>query len=422
MVGLTQTCVTSHPEARRGRHQVLSRAPLTTPSVAAIGYLMDRKTIVHVSGDFPDPLEPVKTRSVKNLVEATDGYRHVIYSLNRVGGRSDIEVLPFGEDRLALAYGAPPYGILHATRLEAVADWILKDVRARGLEVDAFHVHKFAIEGLIGLKLARETGRPFIVNIWGDTDLKIARVRRDLAPRWKQILTEAAGIVPCAPWATDKFEALFGIDRGKCEVLAPIVMHETFRPSPAAPEPRLVTLFNLNSHKRKNFGALVRAVKAISASLPQVRLDVYGSCAPPVLYELREIIAKAEAQELVTLMGPLPNEVFSETLNRYVAFLMPTRRETFGMVFIEAMFAGLPVLHSKGWGIDGFFPDDTIGYACVPTDEDDVRRGVEHLIANQARLKQSLGELHAKGGLDPFKRDNIVAAYRGLLGRVLDRA
>ena len=382
---------------------------------------MDSKTIVHVTGDFPDPLQPVKTRSVKNLIEATPGHRHVVYSLNRVSGRTGVTALDFGPDRLALAYGAPPYGIFHATFLEGVADWILNDMRARGLEPDCFHVHKFAIEGLIALKLRRETGRPFICNIWGDTDLRIAKARRDLAPRWKQILHEAAAIVPCAPWATDKFEALFGIDRSKCEVLAPIVMHEQFRPSPVTDKPHLVTLFNLNSHKRKNFGALVRAMRAISRDTPEIRLSVYGSCAPPVLFELRDIIAKTQAESLVTLEGPLPNEVFSETLGRYAGFVMPTLRETFGMVFIEAMFAGLPVLHSRGWGIDGFFDNDAIGYACEPTDEADVERGVRRLITHQGELKQTLAALHAGGGLDPFKRDSIVAAYRAMLDRVMAR-
>ena len=383
---------------------------------------MDDRTIVHISADFPDPLVPKKTHAVKNLIENTPGYRHVVYSLNRVSGRADVVSLHFGPDRLALAYGAPAWGILHATRLEMVAEWILEDIRAKGLKVDVFHVHKLTVEGLIALKLKQETHRPFIVNIWGDTDLKIVNARRDLGRRWKQILDEAAAIVPCAPWATDRFEDLFGIDRTKCVILPPIVKHGQFHPSPVSEEPRLVTLFNLDSHKRKNLATLVAAIKAISHEMPNVRLSIFGSCRPPVLFELRDIIRKAEAEELVTLEGPLPNQVVIETLNRYVGFCMPTRRETFGMVFIEAMLSGLPVLHSRGWGIDGFFDNAKIGYACQPQDETDVRRGVEHLITYQATLKQSLQELNASGGLDRFKRDRIVDAYRGLLTRVIEGA
>jgi len=42
---------------------------------------------------------------------------------------------------------------------------------------------------------------------------------------------------------------------------------------------------------------------------------------------------------------------------------MPSKTETFGMAYIEAMSRGLPVIYSKGQGIDGFFPDGFVGYS-----------------------------------------------------------
>ena len=133
---------------------------------------MSSKVIVHISADFPDSMAATKTNSVANLVKATDGYRHVVYSLNRVSLVSGIVAVDFGPDRTAVAYGVPPKGIFHATYLDRVSDWILKDIQSRGIPVDALHLHKFSVEGLIGQKIARSLKRPFIVNLWGDTDLK----------------------------------------------------------------------------------------------------------------------------------------------------------------------------------------------------------------------------------------------------------
>ncbi len=116
----------------------------------------------------------------------------------------------------------------------------------------------------------------------------------------------------------------------------------------------------------------------------------------------------------------MPNDLFTKLLKNYVAFLMPTRRETFGMVFIEALFSGLPLLYTKGWGIDGFFEPDEIGYACDPTRVDDIQAGVEHLLKHQERLKQSIASLHARGGLERFTRNHIIDAYRAGLERVLN--
>jgi glycosyltransferase involved in cell wall biosynthesis len=380
------------------------------------------KVIVHVTADFPDAMVAAKTPSVANLILGTNGYRHVIYSLNRVSRMSGVVAVDFGPDRKALAYGAPPKGIFHATYLNRVADWILKDLQTRRIAVDALHLHKFSVEGLIGLKIARTVKRPFLVNIWGDSDLKIIKFRPDLNRVWRTILAEAALIIPCAPWAEERFDHVFGIDRTKTLILPPIVQHQYFTPAPVFSEPRFVTLFNLDSYRRKNFEFLVRAIARIGRHTPMISLDVYGKGSPRTMFDLDQIIRTAGAERYVRLCGPLPNNGFSEVLNNYVAFLMPSRRETFGMVFIEALFSGLPLLYTKGWGIDGFFNADDIGYACEATQLDDVQHGVEHLLKNQERLKRSIESLHERGGLEPFTRDRIVGAYRSGLERVLSGA
>jgi glycosyltransferase involved in cell wall biosynthesis len=380
------------------------------------------RTIVHVTCDFPDPLVPAKTYAVKNQIENAPQYRHVVYSLNRVNGRIDIASLEFGPDRIAVAYGAPRYGLFLATFLEKVADFILQDIRARNLQVDCLHLHKFAVEGLVGLRLADALGCPFISNIWGDTDLRVTQGRPDLTGRWKELLQRAAVIVPCAPWNIDRFDKLFGLDRSKIELLPLILVQHAFQPSKPTERPHLVSVMNLNSYRRKNFGALVGAVADLGRTRPDIRLSVYGACSPAVLLELHDIVRGMRAQDLVSFEGPLPNNRVIETLNPYSAFVMPTRRETFGMVFIEALFAGLPVLHSRGWGIDGYFDNDAIGYACNPSDPDDIRRGLEHVIVNQAALKQSVSSLHAAGAFNLFKHDNMVAAYERVLARAFASA
>ena len=45
-------------------------------------------------------------------------------------------------------------------------------------------------------------------------------------------------------------------------------------------------------------------------------------------------------------------------------FIMLSKKETFGLVYAEAMTQGLPVIYTKGQGFDGQFDDGEIGYSC----------------------------------------------------------
>ena len=328
---------------------------------------MSQKTILHISADFPDPLAPPKTSAVRKLVSETSGYRHVVYSLNRVSWSSRVAGLDFGPDRKAIAYGAPPKGLLLETRLKGVADWILADIHSQNLAVDVLHLHKLSVEGLVGLTVARALKRPFIVEIWGDTDLRILGVRRDLSKQWKAVLDDARVIVGVTPWALDRVQKILSFDRSKAIVIPCISQTGSFSPSPVAAEPKLVSVFNLDAYQRKNFEFLTKAVVNLSQRRPAIKLDIYGGGSAKTLLALDQIIRSAKAEALVTLKGPIAGEALSDTLRGYAAFVMPSRRETFGMVYVEALFAGLPVLYSQGWGIDGFFGPDEIGYACDPT-------------------------------------------------------
>jgi glycosyltransferase involved in cell wall biosynthesis len=382
---------------------------------------MSPKVIVHISADFPDSMAAAKTSSVANLIKSTDGYRHVVYSLNRVSLISGLVAVDFGPDRKAIAYGAPPKGLFLATCLNRVADWILEDIRSRNIPLDALHLHKFSVEGLVGQRIARRLKRPYIVNLWGDTDLKVVKYRPDLKTVWKSILDEAALIIPHTPWVEERFDELFGLDHSKLMILPAIVQHERFTPSPVVSEPRFVSLFNLDVHRRKNLAALVSVIDRMSQRFPGISLDVYGKGSPKTMFEVSQIVDNSKAKN-VQLKGPLPADGFTTILGDYVGFLMPTRRETFGMVFIEALFSGLPLLHTRRWGIDGFFADDEIGYACDPSSLDDIETGVARLLSDQERFKRSIAALNDRGGLDRFKRKTIAETYRAGLERVLGRS
>ena len=90
-------------------------------------------------------------------------------------------------------------------------------------------------------------------------------------------------------------------------------------------------------------------------------------------------------------------------------FLMPSRHETFGLVYIEAMSQGLPIIYTKGEGIDGYFKEGTIGYSVNPNDVNDIVKKIEMIIYNYNNISKNCYNL-----VEKFSWDKIAKIYHNI--------
>jgi hypothetical protein len=160
--------------------------------------------ILHLSADYPDPVQPRKTLAIANLIALVPEHEHLVLSLNRRGGFIDpgawsgaVALAPFADAagrHLAVTYRAPPMGILHRHSLERLADRL--EGPARAFAPDLVHAHKLTVEGIVGARLAARLGLPFLLTVQGNTDLKIAGARPALRPLLARIWREAAVVLP----------------------------------------------------------------------------------------------------------------------------------------------------------------------------------------------------------------------------------
>lgn len=63
-------------------------------------------------------------------------------------------------------------------------------------------------------------------------------------------------------------------------------------------------------------------------------------------------------------------------------FCMPSKFETFGIVYIEAMTQGLPLIFTKNQGIDGYFQDGQIGFAVRNNNIHDIIKSIYKILDN----------------------------------------
>ncbi len=99
-------------------------------------------------------------------------------------------------------------------------------------------------------------------------------------------------------------------------------------------------------------------------------------------------------------------------------FIMPSKYETFGLVYIEAMSQGLPIVYSTGQGVDGFFENGEVGFSVRSDDADDLIQKLYLIIDNydnisaNCNLKSrdfSWGDISKKyiGIYNQFSKNNI---------------
>jgi glycosyltransferase involved in cell wall biosynthesis len=103
-------------------------------------------------------------------------------------------------------------------------------------------------------------------------------------------------------------------------------------------------LFVGNCARRKGLHHLIGALSILRD--PLVKLDVVGDCAfdPAYAEELRREISRLDLHNAVKFHGRVSDETLSRFYAQADVFVMPSSYEGFGIVYAEAMRAGLPVI------------------------------------------------------------------------------
>ncbi|WP_296616012.1 glycosyltransferase family 4 protein [Ruminococcus sp.] len=96
-----------------------------------------------------------------------------------------------------------------------------------------------------------------------------------------------------------------------------------------------------------------------------------------------------------TYIEPMPKEQLIEYYRQSDIFVLPSVRETFGLVYAEAMSQGLPVLYTLNEGFDGQYMDGEVGYSIISSDPEDIAKKIIEVCCNYEKIsKKCICEVH----------------------------
>lgn len=153
------------------------------------------------------------------------------------------------------------------------------------------------------------------------------------------------------------------------------------------------------------------AVDAI-ARLPEAYcLKVYGSGEDEA--RIRERIAYRKVESRVTLCGAVSDP--REALERMDVLVLPSEAEGFGLVLIEAMAAGVPVVATNAPGIRDVLSNEQDGLLVPVGDSAALAMAIRRMMTD-SQLRQAVTTNGRAAVASRYDWDRLVPRYRAVLG------
>ena len=158
---------------------------------------------------------------------------------------------------------------------------------------------------------------------------------------------------------------------------------------------KLAILFVGRLEKRKGIDVLLEIIPRLCAEYPDLHIDIVGDDAIPM--ENGETYRKIFEAQYANLLGSrikFHGKLLDEQLKlKYAAcdiFIAPSRFESFGLIFLEAMIFAKPVVACVGGGTSEVVLDGKTGLLANPGDAESLYRAIKSLIDDEA-LRARLG-------------------------------
>ncbi|MDT0223426.1 glycosyltransferase [Gordonia sp. AC31] len=230
----------------------------------------------------------------------------------------------------------------------AYASWIVKNVRS----YDAVVVHSlFLAHTQYVARTARFLNVPYAIRPHGslneaDIAASNSRNKRRYIKIFERGTLNKAQFIFCT--SESEAEGVRSWTRTPANVIPLGVTTEQLKPSPASSRDRSLVCFVGRVAEKKGLEILVEALPAMVEAVPDVRVVIAGPDEGGRIGRLQDRLTQLGVARKVEFPGFLGPAEKQELYRKAGVFVLPSRDENFGISTAEALYAGLPVVISRG--------------------------------------------------------------------------
>ncbi|HZX58689.1 MAG TPA: glycosyltransferase family 4 protein, partial [Mucilaginibacter sp.] len=131
-----------------------------------------------------------------------------------------------------------------------------------------------------------------------------------------------------------------------------------------------------SSEQYKGYEQVIKAVSHLKLKFPEIKYMLSGQYDSAEEKRIRELIKLCEVEEQVILTGFLTEKELADYFLLADLFVLPSKKEGFGIVFIEALACGLPVICGNADGSIDAIRNGELGTAINVDDQDELEKAI----------------------------------------------
>ncbi|MBZ5663363.1 MAG: glycosyltransferase [Acidobacteriia bacterium] len=252
--------------------------------------------------------------------------------------------------------------------------------------IDLIHAHSALPCGHAAVLLSRRLNIPFVVTVHG-LDVFNTCFRGGMHAKWRRRVSidvyRSARTVICI---SERVQRLLrdGMPEG---VRSTVVYNGTdtnfFSPAPngAPPQQENEILIVGNLNVEKGHELVLRAIRQIEASFPKLHCRIIGDGRDRARIEA--LARDLGVAQRVRVEGRKSRADVANAMRACSVFVLPSRYEGLGCVYLEAMACGKPVIACRGQGIDEIIEHENNGWLIPVEGLDELAQGLSILLRSQ---------------------------------------